>query len=189
MKKFLKQKNKFVHKNFIKNFLGGFTLVETLVAISIFSLSVLAIMSFLSQNISDTRYGQNKIIGISLAQEGIEYIRNIRDSYVLYPDLNSLNWDSFVGKMNSCVTNSECGIDISVSSIDLNSIFLCSSHISQCGLYIDNGDYNVNLDGMDSGFVRKIKMELITPNEMKIYSTVFWTQTGKVFSNFIRSII
>jgi hypothetical protein len=24
---------------------------------------------------------------------------------------------------------------------------------------------------------------------MKIYSTVFWTQTGKVFSNFIRSII
>ncbi|MEJ0001975.1 MAG: prepilin-type N-terminal cleavage/methylation domain-containing protein [bacterium] len=63
---------------------GGFTLVETLVAISIFTLSVLIMLSVLSKGISDTAYAKKKLIASYLAQEGIEYMRNMRDTYMLY---------------------------------------------------------------------------------------------------------
>lgn len=74
---------------------GGFTLIETLVAISIFSISILAMMAVLADGISDTNYAKTKITASYLAQEGIEYIRNMRDNYVLYTDTTGLTWDDF----------------------------------------------------------------------------------------------
>lgn len=63
----------------------AFTLVETLVAISIFTVSLLGMMSVLGSSIANTNYAKQKITAEYLAQEGIEYARNIRDNYVLYP--------------------------------------------------------------------------------------------------------
>lgn len=70
----------------------AFTLIETLVAISIFTMSILGLMSILASGISDINYAKNKITAAYIAQDGIEYIRNMRDTYVLY----SVNgWDNF----------------------------------------------------------------------------------------------
>ncbi|OGI95347.1 hypothetical protein A2917_02160 [Candidatus Nomurabacteria bacterium RIFCSPLOWO2_01_FULL_42_17] len=75
---------------------GGFTLVETLVALSIFTVSLLGIMSVLASGISNTNYSKQKIIAGYLAQEGIEYVRNLRDTAVLYDaDGAQAGWSSF----------------------------------------------------------------------------------------------
>lgn len=75
---------------------GGFTLVETLVAISIFTMSILGLMSILASNISNTTYVKQKIAAEYLAQEGIEYVRNLRDTAVLYDSTSGQNgWDAF----------------------------------------------------------------------------------------------
>ena len=81
MEKLFKQKNK------------AFTLLETLVAISIFTVSILGIMSVLASGISNANYAKQKMTASYLAQEGIEYIRNMRDTNVLY----SVNggWNGF----------------------------------------------------------------------------------------------
>ncbi len=79
----------------------GFTLVETLVAISIFTMSLLGLMSILASGISDTNYAKQKIVASYLAQEGIEHTRNIRDTHVLYD--GSSGWTNF--KSDSSVTN------------------------------------------------------------------------------------
>ena len=71
-------------KSALPKFTTGFTLVETLVALSIFTMSILGLMSVLSQGMSDTTYVKRKNIATYLAQEGIEYIRNIRYTYVRY---------------------------------------------------------------------------------------------------------
>jgi len=84
MNKFFKQKNKTNN---------GFSLVETLVAISIFSLSILGLMSVLASGISNTNYAKQKIVASYLAQEGIEYVRNMRDNAVLYP--SGTGWTNF----------------------------------------------------------------------------------------------
>jgi type II secretory pathway pseudopilin PulG len=90
----------------------AFTLVETLVAISIFTVSLLGIMSVLASGISNTNYAKQKIVATYLAQEGIECIRNTRDNYVLYP---GHTWVDF--KNNLDFTTIPC------PSIDPNSGF------------------------------------------------------------------
>lgn len=168
--------------NFLKkNKLSGFTLVETLVALSIFSISIVTLMSILSQDIYDTGYAKQKISAVSLAQEGIEYVKNIRDSYVLYTGMTGDTWDSFKTKLMMC-TSSNCGFNTNLLVTDSNSVFLCSANISQCKLYINNGDYNVGLIGVDSGFTRTIRMTLLGTDEVKIYSTVSWFQADRPHS-------
>lgn len=149
---------------------GGFTLVETLVAISIFTMSILGLLAVLSQGISDTSYAKRKMIAEYLAQEGIEYVRNIRDTYVLYTIPGG--WTSFTSKMSLCVSTSECGFDNTLPSPD---VFVCASHPQECKLYEDNGNYNTNLLGSDSGFIRMIHMDRID-DEIKVFSTVSWMQ-------------
>jgi len=149
----------------------GFTLVETLIAISIFSVSIIALMSILGGGISNANSAKTKIIASYLAQEGIEYIRNMRETYVLYP-ING-TWDSFRTEISSCTSANSCGFDNSVFPPD---VFLCSSHTNQCKLYVNNGNYNSNSIGVNSGFVRKIQAIAVNSNEVKISSVVSWTQ-------------
>lgn len=75
---------------------GGFTLIETLVALSIFTMSILGLMSVLSSGISDTNYVKQKMAAGYIAQEGIECMRNVRDSYTLYSVTTGLTWQDFV---------------------------------------------------------------------------------------------
>lgn len=100
MKIFFKKFNKSNKGRQILSLSKGFTLVETLVAISIFTGSILGLMSVLASGISNTNYAKQKMIASYLAQEGIECIRNTRDTYVLYPPANSTasaRWSEFRG--------------------------------------------------------------------------------------------
>lgn len=165
MKKFFKQKK------------AGFTLVETLVAVSIFTVSILGLLSVLTQGISNTGYAKRKVIAEYLAQEGIEYIRNMRDTHVLY---SGNTWNSFKTKLSSCVVEHECGFNnaVGVTSTDPGYEFIFScSRPGGCALYLNNGDYNSNF-GTNSGFTRKIWMTISggSADEVKIYSDVSWVQ-------------
>ncbi|MFA5095388.1 MAG: prepilin-type N-terminal cleavage/methylation domain-containing protein [Candidatus Paceibacterota bacterium] len=185
MKKYFKQNNKgFTRtpKFGVTPKGGGFTLVETLVAISIFSVSIVALMTILGSGISNTNYAKTKIIASYLAQEGIEYVRNMRDSYVLYTGTTSLTWNSFIAKLSPCSAGNSCGFDTSVSLTNPASIFLCSTHINQCKLYVNNGNYNTNSSGVYSGFTRTIQATTVSANEIKISSTVSWTQGSGSYS-------
>ncbi|MCC7160334.1 prepilin-type N-terminal cleavage/methylation domain-containing protein [Candidatus Nomurabacteria bacterium] len=170
MKKFFKQKNK----------KEGFTLVETLIAIAIFSMSILALMSVLGSGIADTSYAKQKTIASYLAEEGIEAVRNFRDNYLLYGGGN--NWTNFISKLVSCNRGegNGCGINSTFATTDNRFIFKCSD-TARCNLYLDNGDYNV-VTGNDSGFVREIWMENMGDDEVKIYSTVSWRQGSGSYS-------
>ena len=148
----------------------GFTLVETLVAISIFTVSILALMAVLSQGIADTSYAKQKIIAGYLAQEGIEYVRNMRDTKVLYGSGNP--WNQFKSDFSPCNSeNNACGF---VKPLPF-SVSTCSA-LNDCKLYVNDGGYDTNPSGSYSGFVRKIWMDTAGANEVKIFSKVSWTQ-------------
>ncbi|MCX6751297.1 MAG: prepilin-type N-terminal cleavage/methylation domain-containing protein [Candidatus Nomurabacteria bacterium] len=126
-----------------KNKKSGFTLVETLIALSIFSVSIIAMMSILGSGIANTNYAKNKIAASYLAQEGIEYVRNIRDNDVLYTSATGKNWATFR--------------DASIASIT------------------PPAPTSLN-------FNRTIQKIIVNPDEVKISSTVSWTQGSGPFS-------
>jgi len=160
----------------------AFTLVETLVAISIFTVSILGLISVLASGISDTGYAKKKMVATYLAQEGIEYVRNARDAYVLFPDVNGTSWDYFVDTISECVAGNECGFDRPISDYFFDDdLHLCSIAFD-CKLYINNGGYDTYSIGTDSGFTRKLWTEAVSDDEIKVYSTVSWTQGSGNYS-------
>jgi Tfp pilus assembly protein PilV len=167
---------------------GGFTLVETLVAISIFSVSILGILSVLASSITNTTYAKDKIIGGYLAQEGIEYMRNIRDNDVLY-SANGSSWIAFTttSSLASCTSGNKCGFS-ATNPTQTTSFFKCTNDSIGCKLYLYNGVYNdSSANGTNSGFTRKVWMTVIPGgNEVQIFSEVDWNQgsgsTNVIFS-------
>jgi prepilin-type N-terminal cleavage/methylation domain-containing protein len=76
----------------------GFTLIETVVAILILSLTVGALLTLTANSIFSVRYARNQIVANNLAQESLEYIRNSRDTarqqHIVWTDwLKTLNVD------------------------------------------------------------------------------------------------
>jgi len=81
----------------------GFTLVETLVAIAIFATSVTGLISITARGINDNVFVKNKIIASYLSQEGLELVRNMRDTSIL-PE-NAVTWQEFLTDSNNWVGN------------------------------------------------------------------------------------
>jgi len=166
---FLKNKNKLTAVH------SGFTLVETLVAISIFSLSILGLISVLSQGIADINYAKQRMVGEYLAQEGIEYVRNIRDTYTIYhPQSGQDGWDDFKAKLAPCV-GVTCGVDPLLPGSDAGSVFQCPPE--NCDLFLNNGAYNISIyGGANTGFRRRMQIVETTADEMEVYVSVNWAQ-------------
>jgi len=61
----------------------AFTLIETLVAISLLSVAIVAPMSLTSQSLSTALYARDQITAFNLAQEGLEAVRAVRDGQIL----------------------------------------------------------------------------------------------------------
>ena len=185
-----------------KDLKGGFTLLETIVAIGIFVTSVLAMMTVLGSNLSNLNYNKQKIIATYLAEEGVEYMRSIRDTYALYSIYNTVStvgWEDFRDKILPCDstngTTRGCYFDYkkdksgvsydmwTYSPQPITNIYLSTCSNNGCPeLYYQptlsptEGEYNYEQTGTLSGFVRQINTRYINANEVEVTSTVYWSQ-------------
>lgn len=62
---------------------NGFTLIETLVAISLLTIAIVAPMSLTTKSLASAYYARDQITAYYLAQEAIEALRSIRDAQIL----------------------------------------------------------------------------------------------------------
>ena len=83
--------------------LTGFTLIETLVAITILTLGIVGPLELAYKSISYTKLSQNKITASYLAQEGMELVRYIRDT-------NKINSNPWLQGLANC-RGAFCRID------------------------------------------------------------------------------
>jgi len=153
----------------------GFTLVETLVALSIFTVSLLGIMSILASSIFKHDLCKQKITASYLAQEGVEYVRNMRDTNVLYdttpPNPHRHGWDSFKTEVSTCDSEANaCKFDISIPPGP-------SLTFSRC---VDVG-VDCQLTGSYVGFTRKIWVdESFSADEVKFILPYLGRRVGRL---------
>ncbi|MDQ3076058.1 MAG: prepilin-type N-terminal cleavage/methylation domain-containing protein [bacterium] len=168
----------------------AFTLIETLVAISVFTGAILGIMGVLSNNLADINYAKRKVIATYLAQEGVEYFRNMRDTFVLNQDATSSGWNDFLVKIADCEKtqgSSGCYFRDEMDYTDNNSpitgplfgIVPCLNGVCESLKYNTTvGSYGYT--GLtDSGFTRTINTAIVNDHEIQIYSTVSWSHAGR----------
>ncbi len=161
----------------------GFTLVETLVALSIFTLSVLALMVALGGGLKSTQFAKSKITASYLAQEGVELMRNMRDTFVLY-DGGETGWANFLTHVSECdqkgcIFHTE-ELDYGNQDQPITDITLTSCGGNICPpLYFHENEGSYDYDATPPGtvvsqFRRHIRIEVVNPHEARIHSFVFW---------------
>jgi|SRR3989344_741719 len=172
----------------------GFTLVETLLALAIFTISVVALMAVLSEGVADTSYAKKKLIAVYLAQEGVEYIRNMRDTFVLYDAggaqagwtvfNNNLTDASACQGVNGCYFGDLNAADFSDTTQPMIGIVVtaCGTNCPTMLYDATTGKYNYTT-GASSGYIRKIWITPANPtNETKVVSKVSWTQGSGTYN-------
>lgn len=165
----------------------AFTLIETMVAISILLISVVGPLEIASKGLFSAMYAKEEITAFYLAQEGVELIKNVRDSNYLvdaYTATGNTNW---LSKVSECVLDAThtvgCTIDPTQFSNEDDEIETCDEDDLCPPLKFDgtSGIYSYSVDpGVEeSKFTRTVSIvyDPITPNEAKVVSTVAWSSS------------
>src|SRR3989344_3816355 len=157
--------------------LTGFTLLETVVALGVLVTGIASVFSLSLQAIANVSVSKNKLVAINLAQEGIELVRQIRDTN----EIKGIAWDTGFFPAG-------CGVG---NETDASGLTIPNLTPYSPGRYIkypdDKGLYSYD-SGSDTIFKRQIIVEkpacggswprgdVDNDNEVHIVSTVFWNE-------------
>ncbi|OGG64259.1 hypothetical protein A3J11_00300 [Candidatus Kaiserbacteria bacterium RIFCSPLOWO2_02_FULL_55_12] len=93
----------------------GFTLIETLVAITILTLAISGPLFTANRAIVAAENARDQLTALYLAQEGIEYVRMMRDNSYLAAyrdrqsgDISSVAWDTFINGLSDLSSVRQC---------------------------------------------------------------------------------
>jgi len=175
---------------------AGYSLVETLVAITILMLAIAGPLTIAFKGMQSAQFAKEQTTAFLLAQEGIEAVTYIRNEFII----RSFNgaggntmqnvWDWVADNdLDPCFVNDEvsfaadgdvgCNLDFRDSNLrDSNSVADCST-ISNCLMDYSpstNPPYRLNNGAAsnDSQFTRVISLEHVNNREIKVTSEVSW---------------
>lgn len=157
----------------------GFTVLESLIAIVVLSLSISGVFAVVQQSLSQNIMAKDEIRAFYLAQEAIEIVRNRRDSKQLQRiDLGTGNWlDSITsdcplstpGNLRICTVDAR-----SMSISQCGSNWGCSQNLRQSPS-TDPKPYVYNYSaGTQTNLKREIQLESINANEIAVTVRVAW---------------
>lgn len=150
----------------------GFTLMEVIISVAVIITALVASIALLSFSISGISANKSKLIAASLVQEGLEIVRNIRDS----------NWFAGnTGPDDGTGTDWREGLGETLGStfhtVQYDELTVLSGDPS---LYINtNGFYTHNETSTVTSFERKIYIEYIDNNQIKVTCEVNWKERGR----------
>lgn len=149
----------------------GFTLIETLVAISVLLLSLAGPLSIASQALQSAYYARDQITAFYLAQEAVEYVRAARYE-------NYLSGNEWLSGLTDCV-DSLCTVDFPNFSHQA-----CSVTCPKVLIGNTSGLFNQDA-GDESIYTRSFTIQTIPdiPDEVVVSVTVSW-RTGVLTHSF-----
>ena len=157
----------------------AFTLIETMVAVSLLMLSIVAPMSLAAQALFAAYYARDQITAFYLAQEGIEVVRSVRDGNILKIAEGSSGVNIFDG------IPSTTGAPFTVNAlVDASqALQLCPSGgtapLYNCPPLQTNGQaFGYNSGWTNTQFTRVVTAKLINSNtdELRVSVTIIWQE-------------
>jgi type II secretory pathway pseudopilin PulG len=153
----------------------GFTVLEVIIAIFVITVGIVGILGLVTWTISSSTYSSDKLVAAYLAQEGIEIVRNIRDTNWLE---GAANWDDGFTVGNYYEVDYDdpdlvnCPLPCDYGSSGTNLDFL----------KINSGFYNYSL-GSDTKFKRRITISngpIVESFNVEV--GVFWEHRDKIYN-------
>lgn len=157
---------------------SGFTLVETLIAVAVLMIAVAGPLTIANKSLTAALYSRNQSIASYLAQEQMEFVKNIKDNFLRIPIASGGGWTNFINLLSaSCLnSNNKCGIDI--SGVGSNTIIKCTTPTS-CLLYSSSSGYKLGSGTTNTLFTRYFYIEQVLngisdTTEYQITTVVSW---------------
>jgi prepilin-type N-terminal cleavage/methylation domain-containing protein len=145
----------------------AFTLLETLVAVAVLLMALLGPFSIAQQALKSAYYARDQVTAFYLAQEGVEFVRAIRDQ-------NYLSGSAWLTGIDAC-TDVPCIVDFPNFTYTVCPQGVCPPiRVSQIG-----GLYN-HVTGTDSPFTRYVVLtpSASNPDQMIVSVTISWRSAG-----------
>jgi len=171
----------------------GFTLIETLVAVSLLTVAVVAPMTLTQQSLSSAYYARDQITAYNLAQEGIESVRAARDGQILQIATAA---DGSVDLFGPIPVDTDFYINGTESNA-LLAIDECDGVCPPLQLSEDGSLYTYGPGLVETKFVRTMRASYVSPesnDEIQLSSTVTWeldsgqTRSFTIYENVYRWI-
>ncbi len=161
----------------------GFTLVETLVAITVIVTAIVGPLYAVQQSLNSSRSAREQLIASSLAQEGVEFVRSVRDGNYIRNTVTpgARTWlaglDGSAGGVTSyanCITG-DCVVDPTQNTVSRT---VTPLYLSSAGLYNQAGNGSASL------FTRTVRITAVSGSatEIILTVTVTWTIRGQARS-------
>lgn len=154
-------------KKIIRN-KSGFSLIEIMAVLLIVSLGIIGVANLATQSIQAQTINRGSIVAYQLAQEGLEIVRQIRDTNWL----QGLDWKTGLASGTYC---------LDYKSKTLRAV----SGLNECKLYLDNNKWYYvptfeSASMIFTGFRRVVVINAAT-SSANITSIVSWDDRSKVF--------
>jgi prepilin-type N-terminal cleavage/methylation domain-containing protein len=149
----------------------GFTLVETLVAITVLLLAISGPLTIATNSLIATQIAKDQLTANLLAQEGIELVRWQRDT-------NILAGNDWLNLFNQCSTSEGCIVDV------VSREFRACGSTCEALNYSESSSLYLYGSGESSGFTRKVWYEPVSGVEIRVVSEVAWTQKSNKTKTF-----
>lgn len=194
MKTFYIQKNPPNTKPAPARVMAGFTLLEVLVAITVLAFAITATFTAAQSGLSAAENSKDQVVGFYLAQEAVEYIRNLRDDNALLNESVSTNWLAGFAQNPSdvCYPGKACSVDVVA-----NKLTACPSGPGTCAALVEDlnsadATYGMYGDAYNShganwktvNYKREVTITTINSNEIAITVNVTVTKgsSSQVFT-------
>ncbi len=147
----------------------GFTLIETLVALTVLTIGMSAVITLISHGLKTVSFYQNQTTAFYLAVEGIEFIRSWRDD-------NFIQENPWLKDLNDCTSPSSCYV---TPAPDTGQPYIAKCNPDCPNLKYSAGKnlYNYSPSAVDTPFSREIQISSAAdfgPDEREIVSKVTW---------------
>lgn len=157
----------------------GFTIVETLVAITILMISVVGPLTIVQKGMNAAIFANTQVTASYLAEDAMEYVKNVKDNNLIYGR-------SWLTNLNPCTSASPCDVN-TIGGLPYFSgqtgITICSSN---CEIFLTSNGYNHDSTGQDAVRTVYKRIFYITPStlnpsdEATFTVEVKWTENGGI---------
>ena len=165
-----------------KNHKNGFTIVETLVAITVLMIAISGPLVVASKGLFGATLSKNQMIASYLAQESMEVVKNKRDN-----NISSGAVGGWLGGLGTCTNSSPCDAGGIGNASGLQLIIPCSG--APCQIYVRTYGYShANSSSVASPFTRKFYIHApnsvnpCTTDECGVTVEVYWNEAQLPYS-------
>ena len=154
----------------------GFTIIETLVAVTILMISITGPLVIASKGLTGAILAHDQATAAYLGQDAVEYVKNERDFNEIQLASGSSGTSSWLQGFSTCSSASKCSVD----TINGNPFVYANNGITGCSgatcvLYLGaNGYAPGSTNGTATKFSRDFYLKNTSANETTLVVEVTW---------------